>query len=93
MKRVHSIMRMLSSLSVIAITILYLYFTDTLQYVIVFIRKAINVYDKDMTSIYNFSGNHIEIFIAFINIVIGLIVMGICFKKCYIENDLEEMNY
>ena len=84
-------MLMISSLSVIAITILYLYFTDTLQYVIVFIRKAINVYDKDMTSIYNFSGNHIEIFIAFINIVIGLIVMGICFKKCYIENDLEEM--
>ena len=93
MKRVHSIMLMLSSLSVIAITILYLYFTDTREYVIVFIRKAINVYDKDMTSIYNFSGNHIEIFIAFINIVIGLIVMGICFKKCYIENDLEEMNY
>ena len=86
-------MLMISSLSVIAITILYLYFTDTLQYVIVFIRKAINVYDKDMTSIYNFSGNHIEILIAFINIVIGLIVMGICFKKCYIENDLEEMNY
>ena len=46
-----------------------------------------------MKSIYNFSGNHIEIIIAFLNIVIGLIVMGICFKKCYIENDLEEMNY
>ena len=61
MKRVHSIMLILSSLSVIAITILYLHFTDTLQYVIAFFRSAINVYGKDIKSIYNFSGNNFRI--------------------------------
>lgn len=93
MKRVHSIMLFLSSLSVIGITMLYLHFTDSFQYVIGFFRSAVNVYGKDIKSIYDFSGNHLEIIIAFLNIVIGMVVMGICFKKCYIENDLEEMNY
>lgn len=96
MKKSHIFMLTLSCISVILITTVYLHYSEILQNMTIFVRQAINIYNKDMSSVNNFtgtSGNSIEIIIAFINILVGITIMVLFFKKCYIEDDLEKSNY